>query len=210
MGWETRGRADENGTVTTFGTVKFLKYLTRKLVAPKIKNVESLRTRIQVVVLPCETVDDKAKARADHFQLSWMRTRRRRLYTPFNAQLRRTVIINKPTRSLGLATPTHTHSRKTPHPHPDFDRCLALTLEQSLTESRPRFRARRGYSAAQQAAIKTKPTAKPGRRRASPRFDTYSLVIPASCPDTVRSQTGMTSRLRPHARRRPLQQRNGR
>lgn len=105
---------------------------------------------------------------------------------------------------------THTLSRKTPHPHPDFDRCLALTLDQSLTESRPAFRARRGYSAAQQAAIKTKPTAKPGRRRASPRFDTYSLVIPASCPDTVRSQTGMTSPLRPHARRRPLQQRNGR
>ena len=52
---------------TTFGTVKLLKYLTRKLIAPKIKYVESLRTRIQVVVLPCETVDSKAKAKADHF-----------------------------------------------------------------------------------------------------------------------------------------------
>jgi hypothetical protein len=126
-------------------------------------------------------------------------TRRRRLYTPFNAQFDR----YQPDPWLA----THTLSRKTP-PHPDFERCLALALEQSLTESRPRFRARRGYSAAQ-AAIKTKPTAKPGRRRTSPRFDTYSLVIPASCPDTVRSQTGMTSRLRPHARRRPFQ-RNGR
>ena len=116
MGWETRGRADENGTVTTFGTVKFLKYLTRELVAPKIKNVESLRTRIQVVVLPCETVDsNKAKAKADHFQLSWTRTRRRRLYTPFNAQLRRTVIINKPNQILGLATHTHSLSLAKPH-----------------------------------------------------------------------------------------------
>lgn len=103
--WEGKG---VRRMVTTFGTVKLLKYLTRELVAPKIKNVESLRTRIQVVVLPCETVDsNKAKAKADHFQLSWTRTRRRRLYTPFNAQLRRTVIINKPNQILGTR---HTHT----------------------------------------------------------------------------------------------------
>ena len=151
------------------------------------------------MVLPCETVDSKAKAKADHFHFQKLDARRRRLYSPFSADR----YHQQTNRILGAH---HTPSRITP---PRLDRCLALTLEQSLTGSPPRVRARRGYS-----AIKTKPTAKPslvvaGRRPASPRFDTYSLVILASYPDTVRLQTEMTSRLRPRARRRLLQ-RNGR
>jgi len=118
------------------------------------------------------------------------RHRRLYTYTPFNAQP--TIINNQP--NLGSQ-----HSRNTPR----FDRCLALTLEQSLTDSRPRVRAPRGYSAPQ-VAIKTKPTATPRRHPASPRFDTYSLAIPAFYPDIVRSQKGMILRLRTHARRRPL------
>ena len=76
-----------------------------------------------------------------------------------------------------------------------LDPCRALTLEQTSTDNCPPIRPRRGSSA---AAIRTKTTK--ACRPASPRFDTYSLAIPASYPNIVRSPTGM-ARLCPRPRR---------
>jgi len=196
--WETHGRGKVRGQQRNRNNLWHCK-------ASQIPDTKTHRAQNKVCRIVADANSSRGIALRDgrlqgesesgSFQLSWMQgrvvSRHRRLYTPFNAQS--TIINNQP--DLGSQ-----HSRNTPR----LDRCLALTLEQSLTESRPRVRIPRGCSAPQ-VVIKMKPTATPSRRPASPRFDTYSLAIPAFYLDIVRSQTGMISRLRPHARRRPLQ-----